>query len=49
MQFTVCLYLREKDVRTALFIYAIYSVLIIGFDDLYPLWTATPRYKGLKM
>ena len=37
---------REKDTRNALFIYSIYSFIIIGFDDLFSLWTATPRYQG---
>ena len=37
---------REKDTRNALFIFSIYSFIAIGFDDLYSLWTATPRYQG---
>ena len=37
---------REKDTRNALFIFSIYSFIAIGFDSIYSLWTATPRYQG---
>ena len=37
---------RDHVTRNAVFVYSIYSFGVIAFDEIYSLWSATPRYYG---
>ncbi|CAM9442411.1 unnamed protein product, partial [Laminaria digitata] len=38
--------LEEKRVRTVMFVYALFSLLNIGFDEAYPLWAISSVGSG---
>ena len=37
---------RDPITRLSLIIYCTFSFVVIGFDEVYPLWCATPDYLG---